>query len=292
MTKLKLISYMFTIALGALSLVATIASGQATKPATVDHATKSLDAAAKSTEASAKGEAAATKTDATTKVKKRVTKAKTASGELGEETLSAANFGGGSKQEPKPGPYAAEVSGNFAFESANGTEKNADLDASKVSETAIEFSMTYQFIFGKFSVGPLLGYSTSTKKQTATDTTTTTTSSETGFGLKSQIFLADINSDKLVPFAGLEYVITSGSNKEVATTTTEYGVESEKKSTTSGNDATILLGAKYFLARHVSIEPALAYRMSTTTLKYPDADSSTKTTSNAIRLIAGLSIFL
>ena len=291
MTKLKLTSSMFTIALGSLSFVATIASGQVTKPATVDHASKSLDAAAKSTDASAKGEAAATKADATTKVKKRITKAKAATGELGDETLvngSATNFGGGSKQEPKPGPYAAEISGNFAFESASGTEKNAELDATKTSGTTIDFSTTYQFIFGKFSLGPVLGYSTTSTKQTATDTTTTTTSTATGFGIKAQAFFADINSDKLVPFAGLGYMITSGSTK--SSSSSEYATES--KANTSGNEANILLGAKYFLVRHVSIEPALAYRMSTTTLKNPDADSSTKTTSNAIRLIAGLSIFL
>lgn len=217
-------------------------------------------------------------------IKKKIVKAKNAVGEaaVGEEGAVGV---GSSKQEPKPGKYNGEVEFQFSYSSGSGSSKPSSEDSkeTKTSSSKMSFATTYQFILGKFAVGPILQYSTDSTKGTTDGESTTTTINTTGFGIAAEYLIFDIQTEKMVPFVAFKYLITSGSNS------TKPSTGEEQKSTDSGNQMGLGGGIKYFLGRHVSVDPALWYVSTTNTNKL--TDYSTKVSSTDITLVASLSTY-
>lgn len=218
-------------------------------------------------------------------VKKKIVKAKNALSEAVPGEDGAAVGVGASKQEPKPGKYSAEVEFQFGYTSGSGSSKPSSeyLVESKSATSNMSLATTYQFIFGKFGVGPILQYSSSTTKMTADGKTQTDTLTSTDLGLAAEYFIFDVQTEKLVPFVAFKYLMTSGSNSK------KSAEGDETKTTTSGNQMGLGGGVKYFLARHVSIDPALWYISTSYTDKL--TDSSTKISSTDIQLVASLSTY-
>lgn len=218
-------------------------------------------------------------------VKKKITKAKAAVTETGEEVVATV---GANKQEPKPGKYTSEVTLSFGYSSDSGTTKSdASSDSAKTSGSSLELSSSYQHIMGRFAVGPILSYATVTSKSTVGDSSTTTSTNLTGFGLAAEYFFSDVQTEKMVPFVAFSFILTSGSDASKQVINGADGAD--VKTTNSGNQMSLGGGLKYFLVRHVSLDPALAYTSITSTTK--TTDDNTKNTKTKIQLIAGLSTY-
>lgn len=271
-TMKNLLSIISTTMMGALCLTATLSSAQESGKSAADAG------------AAAKADAAAVSKS----VKKKVTKAKNTLTEAGEEGAGAVSGISGSKQEVKPGKYSGEMTFSFGFTSGSGSAKTDGTDeATKTSSSTMSLSGSYAFIFGKFAAGPIVDYSNKSEKTTPPGglAGTTTTTANLGFGLLAEYFISDIQTEKMVPFVAFSYLTSSGS-----ISASRDGETS--KATTSGDQMALGGGLKYFLARHISVDPTIAYVILNSTDKSGDPVVATKTTSSDIRLLASLSIYL
>ena len=267
---------LYSIVIGSLWLTASLASAQ-------EEGAPAKEGASETAPPAKAG--AATKT-----IKKKITKVKSAAGEAAGEVAAAGEEGGApvgraSKQEPKAAKYGGEVQFQFGYYSGSGSSKPSTegADETKTTTGTMSLATTYQFILGHIGVGPMLQYSSTAVKGTTGTDSSTTTSTSTGLGLAAEYFIFDVQTEKMVPFVGFNYLITSGSDS------TKPATGDEQKTTNSGNQMGLGGGIKYFLARHVSLDPALWYVMTASTTKY--SDSSIKKTGNDIRLVATLSTY-
>lgn len=216
---------------------------------------------------------------------KKKKKKKDAAAAEGGEAAEGGDAASGGRLHAKQGvdaPYKGLIGvSTFRFGSGSGEVTPEEGDATKVSNSDLKIDVEYLLILmgGKIGVGPMFSYeSTSeTTEQTVTTATGTDTDnvetkdSELGFGLSARFFITDLNKDVFVPFVGLQFEITSGTQ-----------VQGEDDETTSSGTRIGLQGGSYFFVTpHAALSFGLVYQLENETEKNKRT-SSVGTTSTTV----------
>lgn len=229
------------------------------------------------------------------KVRKKAKKAKDAAASAESEMDSVVGgIVGKSKQEPNPGLYKGIISLSGAFSSTSSTDTVADDEPDKSSRSMFTMSGEYEFILGRFGVGPLVTFTNSSNKTDyGTGASTSSTSSDFGFGGTASFFFSDVQTERIVPYVSAAFVLISGSG-ELKSTNADGEEQEPTKSTDSGNRVILQGGLHYFMVRHLALVPLISYQITSTTNKSKNDDTEVETTtkSSGLQVGFGLSKFL
>jgi len=177
---------------------------------------------------------------------KKVLKKKKKKAAAGAESADIGNsLGHGSQDSGQP--YKANLDFSFSFASSSRNQKYTD-KTSKNTSSSLQLDLTYLFVFGSMEAGPLLSYSSGSKKEGGDSDATK--SSGLGFGGAFAYNLGNIQQDKMVPFIGLkiEKISKTIDIASVKTTDSEMSLGLEG-------------GVKYFLGSHLALKPFLSYQL-------------------------------
>jgi hypothetical protein len=200
--------------------------------------------------------------DASKAKKTKKLKKKKKSTTEGEVTASVTS---GHGAQESGAPYSANVDLGLTYTSTSTTRKYSDTPL-KDTDTELELSLKYLFVLGKFEIGPVIEYQSSSKKsQISSASSTTATTSKIGFGAALNFNLGNIHQDKMVPYAGINVLKLSTASSD------KTDALAESKSSLSSLDFGIELGAKYFMGAHFALKPFFSYDM---TLSGEDKDDS------------------
>ena len=187
-------------------------------------------------------------------------------------------------------PYKFEIDAGLGYSTDSSKTTTADTEGETTSDTSgYEISTTTLYILNRMAgfiglgVGGEIRYGSSETKDESTSfgssesskITTTTTS----YGPLVKAYFGDVNQTKLLPFAGLSYLLANSQSKSDVNTTKS-----------DGTTMRLFGGAHFFVAPHVSVTPSLIYSMNSRKTDFGEISNDTDSTT--IQLGAALSVFL